>query len=99
METELFAERKRMVQEQLTAPGRDIQNRRVAKSDSESTDRAHPLVPAARKYRSRSNRLSARSQIRCLVKETSAFYCLEHYLSLGVASGNGVPSAVARGFW
>jgi len=44
-EAELFAERKRMVQEQLTAPGRDIQNRRVVEAMA-SVPR-HEFVPKA----------------------------------------------------
>ena len=44
-EAELCAERKRMVQEQLTAPGRDIQNRRVVEAMA-SVPR-HEFVPKA----------------------------------------------------
>lgn len=44
-ETALVAERKRMVEEQLAAPGRNIQNRRVL--DAMSTVPRHEFVPKA----------------------------------------------------
>ncbi len=44
-EAELFAERKRMVQEQLAAPGRDIRNRQVL--DAMATVPRHEFVPKA----------------------------------------------------
>ncbi len=44
-EAEFFAARKRMVEEQLAAPGRDIQNRRVL--DAMATVPRHEFVPKA----------------------------------------------------
>ena len=44
-EAELFAQRKKMVEEQLAAPGRDIRNRRVL--DAMATVPRHEFVPKA----------------------------------------------------
>ena len=44
-DAEFFAERKKMVEEQLAAPGRDIQNRRVL--DAMATVPRHEFVPKA----------------------------------------------------